>query len=1399
MKTQLHFAQCIHGCLKQTIATFAIASGLLALLSSSAFAATTQKTTRYEAEDATVVVGNIRSWGGGYSGTGFVVSPNTSGDYLEWTVAAEATGTAELVFGYTLGGSNDRPMEIKVNGVVVAASHSFPPTGGWDNTYKESASLTVALNAGNNTIRASAVTQGPQMDYLQVKEILPLSGEVMTVYEGANLSGTSANIPATHVVHSGASLPGGLDNQISSFVLTQGYMAVVADSADGTQSSKVYVAHDGPLTVNALPANLDDAISFIRVMPWKNTLKKGFCGGNDSVRSNFDHSWYYSWTQGVERGLRTTGPEFAPMCWDEKYVQIDKFLAQEQVTHLLSFNEPDGVNQGNMPDIAVAVGLHKELEKAGLRLGSPACEEQDAFGAAGKWLPDFMDLANAQGVRVDYINVHWYDWGSSPGTNTNPDPVDVANRLRGYLANVYAHHRKPIWITEFNANPNRSRAIQDGFLQEVLPYLDDLAYVERYAYYQWNDTMKFVDDATGELTTTGQIYSDHQSPEAYVSLDLPTEWQAADIGTTHEGAALYNGNFTISGSGTGLSGASDGLHYVYQPMSGNVEVTAQVTSQIWKNAFSMSGVMIREDLSADSKQATMALSASRGSQFRIRTTTGGSVADTRDDSIPRYNYWVRLVRQGDTITGYQSPDGITWTQVGSPTTIAMGAEFYVGMAVTSSNDGGFNDAIFKNVSVTSLNAAPAADAGLDDGVELGQVMGEPLAGAYFEWDAAQDTPGDNVWESTTANAYNWTFDAGGLSPVAVSDARFMSLTHAYPFPIAQDASSTTFNSHGSDQAATFEFVIDVDGTDGSIFETGGNVDGLQVDIVNGVLRGTVQETTPARVSYTLTPTDMGRFIHVAFVADPTNDVVKLYVDGVLQDSAAWTGPDWSGGDPASLGEMAKTMPTDGSTDPFNGQLALFRYYRNQAFSDVDAQTNFNALIGSPSASITLDGSASDADGDALDALWSVVSGPGNVSFSDDTALNSTATFTVAGDYTLRLSVNDNNGGQDSDEVVITVTNPVPPNQAPVASNGSSTTDEDTAVAITLVATDADGDALSYSVVSAPSNGTLSGSGENLTYTPNAGFFGADSFTFLANDGTEDSNVATVSITVNEVVASNRLVRTTVSGVSNTSWTTVDLGLSYDSLVVVATPIHPDATLPHVATRITNVTATGFDLKVDRTDGLTDPVSIDVSIIAVEEGVYTQAVDGVTMEAVKYNSTITSSRSSWVSEARSFQNSYTNPVVVGQVMSTNDANWSVFWSMGDSRTNPVDAANLNVGKHVGEDPNTTRANETIGYIVIESGSGTLNGVAYEAGVGADTVGGFENSATPNVYGLSGSLASVSSAAVSIAGMDGLDGGWAVLSGSPAMTATSIGLHVCEDTLGDAERKHTNEQISYIVFE
>ncbi|NWK55283.1 cadherin domain-containing protein [Verrucomicrobiaceae bacterium N1E253] len=478
-------------------------------------------------------------------------------------------------------------------------------------------------------------------------------------------------------------------------------------------------------------------------------------------------------------------------------------------------------------------------------------------------------------------------------------------------------------------------------------------------------------------------------------------------------------------------------------------------------------------------------------------------------------------------------------------------------------------------------------------------------------------------------------------------------------------------------------------------------------------------------------------------------------------------------------------------------------------NDTSGSIAEDAAIGSAVATVM----GSDVDAGSVLSYAITAGNTGGAFLIDSSGHITTATtldFETVAAYSLTVLVTDNGALTDTANVSITVTDVLEVTTPSVATGAASNLTQSSAdvaysvtddggedPTLTLYYGESDGGSTAGNWTNSQALGTQSTGAYNTTLsglTEGTAYY----FTVHASNSAGESWGASGSFTT-AADTSPKLVRTTVSNVSNSSWTSVDLGKNYNSAVIVATPIYDGTSQIPVVTRITNVSGSGFDLKIDRVDGLSTAHSVDVSIIAVEEGVYTQATDGVTMEAVKYTSTVTAENNSWVGESKTYQNTYTSPVVVGQVMSANDANWSVFWSMGNSRTAPASASALNVGKHVGEDPNTSRANETVGYIVIESGSGVINGVAYEAALGADSVRGLGNSSSPYTYSLSGNLSSVSAAAVSISGMDGNNGAWAALSGSPALTTTSIGLHAVEDQLNDSEMSHTTTQVGYLIVE
>ena len=243
-------------------------------------------------------------------------------------------------------------------------------------------------------------------------------------------------------------------------------------------------------------------------------------------------------------------------------------------------------------------------------------------------------------------------------------------------------------------------------------------------------------------------------------------------------------------------------------------------------------------------------------------------------------------------------------------------------------------------------------------------------------------------------------------------------------------------------------------------------------------------------------------------------------------------------------------------------------------------------------SVTLNGSGTDSDGQVVKYEWK----EGSKVLGSSATLNYTPP--TVGKHTLTLTVTDNDGATGSDTVVVTATKK--PNQAPTANAQSTSTDEDTAKTITLSGSDPDGDSLTYTVVSQPSHGTVSISGNQATYTPNANYHGNDSFTFKVNDGKTDSAPATVNITVNSVNDAPTITSLTANPTKAEEGTTITFSASATDPDGDSLTYHWDNGLGDGKTVSTNSLSVGthkITVTVDDSHGHTVQKSTTVEVTA----------------------------------------------------------------------------------------------------------------------------------------------------------------------------------------------------------
>ena len=199
---------------------------------------------------------------------------------------------------------------------------------------------------------------------------------------------------------------------------------------------------------------------------------------------------------------------------------------------------------------------------------------------------------------------------------------------------------------------------------------------------------------------------------------LPVPWQTQDVGAVPGRGASGQaaGTYTVIGSGS-IGGGSDQFQFASRPMVGDCTITARVTAESNTGANALAGVMIRSGLASSSADVFMAFGGGvNNSIFQSRAIGGGAAVSTAGPGSLNTPLWVQLVRTGNTITGYTSPNGSSWTQRGT-VSVVMAPVVYAGLAVSSGASTRLNTATFDNVTVSGtspLIASPLAYWKLDE-------------------------------------------------------------------------------------------------------------------------------------------------------------------------------------------------------------------------------------------------------------------------------------------------------------------------------------------------------------------------------------------------------------------------------------------------------------------------------------------------------------------------------------------------------------------------------------------------------------------------------------------------------------------------------------------------------------
>jgi regulation of enolase protein 1 (concanavalin A-like superfamily) len=243
------------------------------------------------------------------------------------------------------------------------------------------------------------------------------------------------------------------------------------------------------------------------------------------------------------------------------------------------------------------------------------------------------------------------------------------------------------------------------------------------------------------------------APPAPATTSLPAGWTASDVGNVGVAGASQaaDGTFVVSGAGADIWSTADAFHYAHTSLTGDGEIVARVNSLNGSRSWTKVGVMIRSSLDPGAAHGLALVSLGKGAAFQRRTVQGGATTHTQAGDVTA-PLWVRLTRNGQTVTAYTSTDGHSWTAAGSDA-IDLGPTALVGLAVSSHDPAAAADAVFDQVRINSfaapvLSSLPAGWSGTDIGAVGAAGVSEAAGGRFLLFGGGAD-----VWG--TADAFHF--------------------------------------------------------------------------------------------------------------------------------------------------------------------------------------------------------------------------------------------------------------------------------------------------------------------------------------------------------------------------------------------------------------------------------------------------------------------------------------------------------------------------------------------------------------------------------------------------------------------------------------------------------------------